>query len=35
MRKRLQSAKVSQSWDRGEWVNEEEMKAFCKRCGII
>lgn len=21
--------------DRGEWVDEEEMKAFWKRCGII
>jgi hypothetical protein len=21
--------------DRGEWVNEEEMKAFWRRCGII
>jgi len=21
--------------DRGEWVSEEEMKAFWKRCGII
>jgi hypothetical protein len=21
--------------DRGEWVNEEDMKAFWKRCGVI
>jgi hypothetical protein len=21
--------------DRGEWVNEEDMKAFWRRCGVI